>query len=48
MIRSSSKTTLRILINLVMFGLILIIKKLGDPTYYEKGIAKHYFLKIGT
>ncbi len=28
-----------------MFGLILIIKKLGDPTYYEKGYCKTLFFK---
>jgi hypothetical protein len=28
-----------------MFGLILIIRKLADPTYYEKGYCRISFFK---
>ncbi len=29
-----------------MSGVILIIRKLADPTYYEKGYCEQVFLKI--
>ena len=41
----SSYTTLRILVNLVMFGLILIITKLDDSKYYEKGNNEKLYSK---